>query len=132
MATPPGLPAGHSFFAWGVCEICERTLSIKDVTAKTFSEVEADMKYRMMQHMDGKHELHVKANAMSVTVYSAARHDAPESEQTVHTEDPSAPAPAASRPRGGARFALAHTSARFALALTSAKGQARERFGYFT
>ena len=91
----PGLPPGHSFFAYGVCYYgCERVPRLLKPSAMGFSEIEDEIKWWMAYHMHSKHNLVVGINDVSVVVYSATSYDAPESEQKVHTEDPSAAAPA--------------------------------------
>ena len=96
--TAPGLPPGHSFFAYGDCTLCTKGPKVQDVSAKGFSEVAEDIKWRMKQHMLDKHGLDVGIDEVPIVVFSAQTYGAPDSEQTVHTEDPraaAAPEPAA-------------------------------------
>ena len=81
--TAPGLPPGHSFFAAPKLQVA---------SAKGFSDVADDIKWRMTQHMLDKHGLTVGIDGVSVVVFSAQTYDALDSEKTVHTEDPSAAA----------------------------------------
>ena len=95
--TAPGLPPGHRFFAYGECTHCNKVPKVQNVSAKGFSEVAEDIKWRMTQHMLDRHGLTVGIDEVSVVVFSAENYDVPASEKRLHTEDPSAgalPAPA--------------------------------------
>ena len=55
--TAPGLPPGHSFFAYRECTHCTKAPKVQDVSAKGFSEVAEDIEWRMTQHMLDRHGL---------------------------------------------------------------------------
>ena len=86
----PGLPAGHSFFAYGECNYkdCTRVLHARTASTMAPEEIVADLKWRMAQHVVTKHKVYVTEETvdMTATVFSATDYDAPD--RVVYKEVP--------------------------------------------